>query len=294
MCYLIALKLEKKMLHIFWFSNSRNYDIYIFVFFVLSQKALTEAELDVLLGLHQHKTYEAITRYVQIEPEGEIITKYDDERTYMDTFWETYKDEVPDFNALDCMECRKRGKIMIFTEVRDSRRHAMTHFEKKSYIRFNCPRCYKNYGNYKSLLKHASLNQCFLTSNFPPVRHFVDLCLEENPQQDPKARDCSRCGLIFRSPAVTHDHFVECIRFPIVCPACETEFTQYKTARIHFETDCDGTKKSFSRYYYEKLTPPPIEDREGNDEVYSRVYHPSAASSHRSLPTRRPSHNRSE
>ncbi|KAG5672029.1 hypothetical protein PVAND_002191 [Polypedilum vanderplanki] len=220
-------------------------------------KNYNEKELDVLLLLPQPKKYEEIDKFVKIEPPTPPILKYDSEIVYMKKFWENYADELSNYESNECNKC-----VRVFTKNRDCHRHVMAHFDSGEYTKFDCSRCMKNYSTYEALKKHHSRGMCYLSSEFPKQTQFVVMCLRENPQQEPSSKICSNCNEFtdIRQSKV-HIHFLSCVKFPYSCPKCSTLFTTYKIARIHFENYCDGNFRYF-RYYYEKITPPNVDEKE--------------------------------
>ncbi|KAG5666137.1 hypothetical protein PVAND_017718 [Polypedilum vanderplanki] len=167
----------------------------------------------------------------------------------------------------------------------------MSHFDSGEYTKFDCIRCMKNYSTYEALKKHHLRGMCYLSSEFPKQTQFVTMCLSENPQQDPSSKVCSNCNLFSDiRPSKMHIHFLACVKFPYSCPTCKTLFTTYKNARIHFENYCDGTFRNF-RYYYEKITPPDINEKKKEwteEEMLQRIRTDSASQMRKLLNDRLP------
>jgi hypothetical protein len=219
----------------------------------------TKDELRKLLGLYREpKKKTVFLRYKRFEPDTPLIEKYDTEDQYMQRMWLDYGDELPPYKT---KICNIGPCTHISGNFRDARRHAIKHLDSSTHDKFLCPRCEQNFGSHKSLRYHGNLGRCFRQSDFPSQRHFNLLCLAEHPQQAVEAKRCHKCGFRGKSASNVHKHFVECVRFPIVCPRCDSVFVQYYTARLHYENTCDGTYEN-RRYYYEQITPPPLEEKE--------------------------------
>ncbi|KAG5674846.1 hypothetical protein PVAND_004791 [Polypedilum vanderplanki] len=212
-------------------------------------------------------------KFKRIEPDIPPIKELPGEACYQKKFWENYKDELK-LNAFGSNSCTTCGKF--YAKPKDNRRHTMTHFDSEIYDKFNCTRCFRNFATYQALKNHIP-DRCFISSEFPKHDFFIRMCLAENPQQKYDATTCSNCKKEFKVenyksvtsiPYYTRIHFASCIRFPYHCPTCDSTFSKYTSARIHYEQGCDGDTKLL-RHYHEKITPPSFDDidKEWNEEM---------------------------
>jgi hypothetical protein len=65
---------------------------------------------------------------------------------------------------------------------------------KASSTRSMFDRCERNFEAHRTLKEHVGRGQCFKLSDFPRQCYSIDDCLKKFPGQDPKSKQCSKCG----------------------------------------------------------------------------------------------------
>lgn len=141
------------------------------------------------------------------------------------------------------------------------RTHYMRHFDK-SYDKYKCNRCGKNYESHSGLKDHVKNSKCKIMSDFPPAQHYIDKLLAEYLQQGRKSKICFKCNKKYKAPFDCQMHVLSCVKMVIPCIKCGQEFVAYPNARLHFESCTNEGKDNKKANFIVKVKPPTDEDDE--------------------------------
>lgn len=193
-----------------------------------------------------------------IEPESKIIGNYGTESAYATKFFDKYVDKKE--QPHDGLVCLFNGCNQKFSHACHMRTHYMRHFNK-SYDKYKCERCGKNYDAFTGLKDHVKNSKCKLTSDFPLAKHFIDKLLAAYPQQGRKAIICFKCGKdTYKSPYECQMHVLSCVHMDIQCIKCGRGFVAYPNARKHYEECKNDGKDTKKANFIDKVKAPTDDD----------------------------------